>query len=472
MHLDGFDLRATPLVMRKEALAQLLAGERGILRYSEHLEGDGNLILQHACRLSLEGVVSKLRDGPYRSGRGKSWVKSKCSQRQEFVVAGYVPSSTSRKAIGSLVLGYYEDGKLIHAGRVGTGYTAAMAEDLYQRLERIRSPSSPFAERLSADAARQVRYVKPQLVAEVEFRGWTGDQNLRHASFRGLREDKDAAEIVREATGSAPHRHRAARERMHGWLSADIPSPHHGRPRAGCGSPLFVPARKSRVRQLRMPPRRAGGPRRRPWSGRPARNCSRCADCGSWLQNWRQRLRPCRIAWGEIDPHAGPPLPGGHHSSSIVTTDQYGCACRRIHRCRAGRGLEGGTGTARSWSESSRPSSVSSRARTPSGSPGTVRAVSIGPVAQAATSGPSPPSPNAVASAPSPLPTGRLYPSARCSRRNVKSALVVAEALIKAGLARDCPRFSGGRYAAVEPAAAREPPFAGVLSARLVAGSR
>ena len=88
MHLDGYDLRATPLVLRKEALAQLLAGERGIVRYSEHFEQDGDLILQHACRLSLEGVISKLRDGAYRSGRGKSWVKSKCSQRQEFVVGG------------------------------------------------------------------------------------------------------------------------------------------------------------------------------------------------------------------------------------------------------------------------------------------------------------------------------------------------------------------------------------------------
>ena len=154
MYLDGYDLRATPLVMRKAALAQLVTGERGILRYSEHFEQDGDLILQHACRLSLEGVISKLRDGAYRSGRGKGWVKSKCSQRQEFVVAGYVPSTTSRKAIGSLVLGYHDDGKLIHAGRVGTGYTATVAEDLYRRLERIRSSSSPFAEPLPASRAR------------------------------------------------------------------------------------------------------------------------------------------------------------------------------------------------------------------------------------------------------------------------------------------------------------------------------
>jgi bifunctional non-homologous end joining protein LigD len=179
-------------------LTQLLADEQSILRYSEHFEQDGDLILRHACRLSLEGVISKLRDGAYRSGRGKDWVKSKCSQRQEFVIGGYVPSTTSRQAIGSLVLGYYDDGRLIHVGRVGTGYTAAVAGDFYRRLERIRSPSSPSADRLNGDAARQVRHVKPQLVAEVEFRSWTADHNLRHAAFRSLREDKGAAEVVRE----------------------------------------------------------------------------------------------------------------------------------------------------------------------------------------------------------------------------------------------------------------------------------
>jgi bifunctional non-homologous end joining protein LigD len=197
LHLDGYDLQATPLAARKEALQQLIGPERGLVRFSEHFEQDGDLVLRHACRLSLEGVISKRRDGPYRSGRGKDWLKSKCSERQEFVIGGYVLSTTSRKAIGSLVLGYYVDGRLIHAGRVGTGYTAAVAEDLYRRLERIRAPS-PFAERLTGDAGRQVRYVRPELVAEVEFRGWTADRNLRHASFRGLREDKAATEVTRE----------------------------------------------------------------------------------------------------------------------------------------------------------------------------------------------------------------------------------------------------------------------------------
>ncbi|TIP96189.1 MAG: DNA ligase D, partial [Mesorhizobium sp.] len=198
LHLDGYDLREVALIKRKELLEKIIGSDSGIISYSGHFEEDGALVLQHACRLSLEGVVSKLRDAPYRAGRSKNWVKSKCSARQEFVVAGYVPSTTSRKAIGSLVLGVYDHGKLHHVGRVGTGYTAAVAESLFKKLERIRVPSSPFDERLAAGEARQVRYVRPELVAEVEFRAWTADGILRHASFRGLREDKPAKEIVRE----------------------------------------------------------------------------------------------------------------------------------------------------------------------------------------------------------------------------------------------------------------------------------
>jgi len=198
LYLDGQDLREAPLVERKAALARLLEGAPPELRYSEHFEENGEMVLRHACRLSLEGVVSKRASGKYRSGRGRDWIKSKCGNRQELVIGGYVPSSTSAKAIGSLVLGVHEDGELHHAGRVGTGFSRVVAEDLFQRLSRIERDASPFADRLDATARRGVRYVEPELVAEVEFRDLTADGILRHAAFRGLREDKPAAEVVRE----------------------------------------------------------------------------------------------------------------------------------------------------------------------------------------------------------------------------------------------------------------------------------
>ena len=202
LHLDGYDLRAVPLIERKNLL-ELLIPATGLVRFSSHFDESGAMILRHACRLSLEGIVSKLRDAPYRSGRGKSWVKSKCSARQEFVIGGYVPSTVSRKAIGSLVLGVYQDDTLHHVGRVGTGFTSAVAEDLFHRLDRIRAPINPFESRLTAEESRLVKYVRPELVAEVEFRAWTVDGHLRHASFRGLREDKTATEIVREIPKSS-----------------------------------------------------------------------------------------------------------------------------------------------------------------------------------------------------------------------------------------------------------------------------
>ncbi|AGB75670.1 MULTISPECIES: DNA ligase D [Rhizobium] len=202
LYLDGYDLKASPLIGRKELLRKIIPSETGILRFSSHFDENGDLLLSHACRLSLEGIVSKIANDPYRPGRGKSWVKSKCSSRQEFVIGGWVPSTTSRKAIGSLVLGVYQDGKLEHVGRVGTGYTHTVAEQLFKRLTRLQVKENPFATKLTAEEHRGVRFVQPELVAEVEFRAWTADGHLRHASFRGLREDKNPLEIVRETPKS------------------------------------------------------------------------------------------------------------------------------------------------------------------------------------------------------------------------------------------------------------------------------
>jgi bifunctional non-homologous end joining protein LigD len=143
-------------------------------------------------------MISKRLDAPYRSGRTKDWLKTKCVESQEFVVVGFVPSTTARRAIGSLVMGFYEKDQLIHAGRVGTGFAQTEAETLFAALESIKIDGPSFGRKMAKDAEKGVRWVEPRLVVEVEHRGWSSDELLRHASFRGLREDKDAREIVRE----------------------------------------------------------------------------------------------------------------------------------------------------------------------------------------------------------------------------------------------------------------------------------
>ena len=139
LHLDGMDLTRAPLLDRKAALAQLLAGHvDGVLKLSEHFTERGDIVLKHACRLGLEGIVSKLATAPYRSGRTKAWLKSKCIDSDEFVVIGYVPSTTQRRTVGSLVARHISKGKLVYAGRVGSGFSTAVADDLWRRLEKIR----------------------------------------------------------------------------------------------------------------------------------------------------------------------------------------------------------------------------------------------------------------------------------------------------------------------------------------------
>jgi bifunctional non-homologous end joining protein LigD len=197
VHVDGMDLAGVPLVERKAALQQLLAGHEGVLAYSEHFEGRGDTVFEHACRLGLEGIVSKLKTATYHSGRSKSWRKTKCIDSHELVIVGYVPSTTQRRAIGSLVTGVHDRGRLVYTGRVGSGYTSAVAEDLWRRLDAIRIPSPALQKPPPPESRRNVRWVKPLLVADVEFRGWTADGIVRHAVFKGLRSDKEAADAVR-----------------------------------------------------------------------------------------------------------------------------------------------------------------------------------------------------------------------------------------------------------------------------------
>jgi bifunctional non-homologous end joining protein LigD len=198
LHLDGRNLTSLPLVERKRLLTGLLDKASDPLRLSEHLDDQGEIVLRHACRMGLEGIVSKLRDSPYRPGRGKSWVKSKCSARQEFVIGGFVTSTVSPRAVGSLVMGVFEGKTLRPVGRVGTGFSAKVAEELMSRLQAMETDQSPFDPPLQGIEKHGVRYVRPELVAEVDFRAWTGEGNLRHAAFKSLREDKAAHDVTGE----------------------------------------------------------------------------------------------------------------------------------------------------------------------------------------------------------------------------------------------------------------------------------
>ena len=204
LHLDGQDLTGATLEARKQALEALVgsAGDNAI-RYSKHVRGQGAEFFQQACRRGLEGVDAKRRDAPYEPGRGRSWLKIKCIKEQEFVIGGFTEPKGSRSGLGALLLGVTaEDGRLAYAGKVGTGFTGRAAVDLRQRLDQIRAAQCPF--RARPPGAGQARWVAPVMVAEVEFSEWTNDGRLRHPSFKGIREDKAAAEIVRERPAEPP----------------------------------------------------------------------------------------------------------------------------------------------------------------------------------------------------------------------------------------------------------------------------
>jgi bifunctional non-homologous end joining protein LigD len=199
LHLDGEEVSRQPLEERKDRLARLVGRRQsGVFRFSDGIDGDGGTLLASACRHGFEGIVSKRRDLPYQPGRGRSWLKTKCSLRQEFVIGGFTDPQGARSGIGALIVGVRERGGLRFAGKVGTGFTQASAEELRRRLTALRRRDSPFAERVPTSLARTAHWVAPELVAEVRFGEWTEDGKIRHASFQGLREDKPAAAIVRE----------------------------------------------------------------------------------------------------------------------------------------------------------------------------------------------------------------------------------------------------------------------------------
>jgi len=200
VYLEGYNLTRVPLIERKALLAELLESvdRRSPLRYSDHIEGNGDAFFKQACAHGVEGIVSKLANSPYESTRSRNWLKVKCIKRQEFVIAGYTPSEKGLPGFGSLVLGVYDQGKLMYAGRAGTGFSFQQRLDLRKKLDRLVRASSPFAVKPKDPGLRQAVWVTPQLVAEVAFTEWTNDGSIRHPSFQGLREDKKPRDVVRE----------------------------------------------------------------------------------------------------------------------------------------------------------------------------------------------------------------------------------------------------------------------------------
>ena len=210
LHLNGHNTRGMPLRERKELLHNIIGDDSNEIRISEDIAGDGAKIFRAACELHAEGIISKRADGVYQAGRSAQWVKSKCLFEQEFIVGGWVDLSNGSRGVGALLLGYYDDkGKLIYAGRTGTGFTQKTHKMLRDKLDAIEQKTMPFAA-INAEGRRGAHWVKPELVVQVRFATWTADQQVRQASYQGLREDKAADEVRREI-GPPSAKHKAAK---------------------------------------------------------------------------------------------------------------------------------------------------------------------------------------------------------------------------------------------------------------------
>jgi bifunctional non-homologous end joining protein LigD len=195
LQLDDEDLTDRPLLERRARLAGAIRPSAA-LALTEAWRGDSERRFAEACRSGWEGLMAKRADAPYTRGRSKDWLKLKCAWEQEFVIGGFTDPGGSRTDFGALLVGYYDDDRLLYAGKVGTGYSAATLRDLGARLRELEAPASPFAD--AQPIPRGTHWTRPELVAQIGFAEWTTDGRLRQPRFLGLRDDKRPAEVVRE----------------------------------------------------------------------------------------------------------------------------------------------------------------------------------------------------------------------------------------------------------------------------------
>jgi DNA ligase D-like protein (predicted ligase) len=195
LELDGDDLRDLPLLERRARLTDAIRPSAA-LQLSEAWREDSQNRFAQACRAGWEGLIAKRAAAPYVSGRSRDWLKLKCVSEQELVIGGYTDPSGSRTDFGALLVGYYEDGRLRYAGKVGTGYTAATLRELGARLRKLETPESPFID--ARPIPKGAHWTRPKLVAQIGFAEWTNDGRLRQPRFLGLRDDKRATDVVRE----------------------------------------------------------------------------------------------------------------------------------------------------------------------------------------------------------------------------------------------------------------------------------
>jgi len=211
LQLNGKDLKALPLVARKELLAELCRDVSEPIRYSGEVQGDVQSLLKEVQRRGLEGIIGKQPESVYEPGRRSGvWIKLKVVNEQEFVIGGYTPPGGSRKHFGAILVGYYENGKLLFAGKVGTGFNSKSLSTLIKKFREEQRETCPFADLPSKQGGqwvqgitpsmmKQMHWINPKFVAQIKFAEWTRDGKLRQPVFLGLRDDKKATDVVRES---------------------------------------------------------------------------------------------------------------------------------------------------------------------------------------------------------------------------------------------------------------------------------